>query len=1038
MAQSTLPTCFRGPLPKSDSVQSLVSFMACSPVPALTPPLDDPTIRGVDADGQTHAHPIDPDTHSISLSDLSLHTVSLGALSSSPSSSNLRQISLAANAIDTIDLTPLSWCTNLVVLALNSNRLSLVDLTPLSSCKLLERLWLHDNKLESIDLSPLASCHSLRSLYLEDNSIHHNTIDLDVLYLTTNLRSLRLGGNKLAGKLNITPLLQCLSLSVFHIDTTVKLLAKGDAKQARVSPALRRVLTDITFVSPDSDSPVQPSTTALSPISTPKPRPQRGRTNPPVSPRPHSLPTNRRPHVRTPQSPPISPKPSSSSSSSSPPSSSPTASSNIIVKVLLVGFRRLARYAAEDSLARCGKLIIRASDQAVATKEPALLLDSHLILLYAPPEKTLRQISLVAARTPTAVIASERYKNTADSKLRDCLASVCFYNDPMQVEDAKHLYNLATCHAVGENPQQPNRSPSFASPPPTPAISDERESTQQCSLTESSSHRPFLDGDPSSPCRPVIELEDIDDDGESREFAFHDSNQPPAEAKIQKVKIVGISELLGRLNDRRNHRSRSGRLCSEFNKDLSMHNQNKLRSERVAVENALRDLGGYATLDTCSGIARACGLAKCAGPLLFRAAFGSSCEVEAMTPEAGVPNAPIERMKRISSEAFLAYWDSRLRVHDGEERLVRILEDSHAMRINGAMSSEDVGHSEFGARPSPCRTPNNGRSLSLDGLKLRSLESVPSGRLFGRGSSADLSTILPTDVCCPCDAGIEDLIRSFMESRSSRFGTYALVKMAEAIAVGAALVIHEIRACSSNRVGGQARPVCPKEVKESKLNAALMAAEVGIFEGVASGLSMTHIRSVKGCFATEITPTAFSQSAACALSVCLSVEEVQHFCVSRKTLLPGAAKRVMYIHCRNASRMSLSEFSILLHILNDITTDGAMDYFFAVVDVDQNDEWTLPDLREFHREKECLWNEDGMAVNDLNDVWFNLVDMVGNRFGTSNRKGITRKQLLSLGAKDRKSVLQNLLFVDDDCSSLNIRRTMELSKNNKSNLEVVV
>lgn len=1032
MAQSTLPPCFRGPLPKSDSVQSLVSFMVCSPVPPLTPPLDDPTIRGVDADGQSHAHPIDPDTHCISLSDLSLHTVSLGALSSSPSSSNLREISLAANAIDTIDLTPLSWCTNLVVLSLNSNRLSLVDLTPLASCKLLERLWLHDNKLEAIDLSPLASCHSLRSLYLEDNSIHHNTIDLDVLYLTTNLRSLRLGGNKLAGKLNITPLLHCQSLSVFHIDTTVKLLAKGDAKQARVSPALRRVLTDITFVSPDSTSPVQ--TTPLSPISNPKPRPQRGRTNPPVSPRPRSLPTNRRPHTRAPPSPHISPRPSSS-----PPPSPSEAPSNIIVKVLLVGFRRLARYAAEDSLARCGKLIIRASDQAVATKEPALLLDSHLILLYAPPEKTLRQISLVAARIPTAVIASERYKNTADSKLRDCLASVCFYNDPMQAEDAKHLYNLATCHAVGENPQQPNRSPSCASPPQTPAISADhgsRDGIQQRSMTESSSHRPFIDGDPSPLCRSVIELEDIDDDGESREFAFHDSNQPPAAAKEQKVKIVGISELLGRLNDRRNHRS--GRTCGDFNKDLSIHNQNKLRSERVAVENALRDLGGYATLDTCSGIARACGLAKCAGPLLFRAAFGSSCEVEAMTPEAGVPNAPMERMKRISSEAFLAYWDSRLRVHDGEERLIRILEDSHAMRINGAMGSEDVGHSEFGARPSPCRTPNNGRSLSLDGLKLRSLESVPSGRLFGRGSSADLSTALPTDVCCPCDAGIEDLIRSFMESRSSRFGTYALVKMAEAIAVGAALVIHEIRACSSNRVGGQARPVCPKEVKESKLNAALMAAEVGIFEGVASGLSMSHIRSVKGCFATEVTPAAFSQSAGCALNVSLSVEEVQHFCVSRKTLLPGAAKRVMYIHCRNALRMSLSEFSILLHILNDITTDGAMDYFFAVVDVDQNDEWTLPDLREFHREKECLWHEDGMAVNDLNDVWFNLVDMVGNCVGHSKRQGVTRKQLLTLGGKDRKSVLQNLLYVDDDCSSLNIRRTMELSKNNKSNLQVVV
>lgn len=1029
MTQSTLPLSSPGPLPKSDSVQSLVSFMGCSPVPALTVPLDDPSIRGVDADGQTHGHPVDPDTLCISLSNLSLHTVSLGALSSSASSSNLREISLAANSIDTIDLTPLSWCTNLVVLALNSNRLSQVDLTPLSSCKLLERLWLHDNKLESIQLSPLSSCHSLRSLYLEDNSIHHNTIDLDVLYLTRNLRSLRLGGNKLSGKLNITPLLQCHSLSVFHIDATVSLFAKGDAKQARVSPALRRVLTDITFVSPDSASTIP--TSPVAGIANPKPRPQRGRTNPPVSPKPRAPLAHHRPHSHAAPSLPLSPK-----APSSPLSSPPMIPSNVIIKVLLVGFRRLARYAAEDSLARCGKLIIRASDQAVATREPALLMDSHLILLYAPPDKTLRQISLVAARTPTAVIASERYKNTADSKLRESLASVRFYVDPMRVEDAKDLYSVATAHAVGDQPQ-PKKAPVSRAPTPRSAPISNSCSTgddeRRRAKTDSSSHNPFLDGDPTSSRCPVIELEDIDDGGESKELAFDNSNEPPA--KGDKMKIVGLSELLGRLNERRGHRS--VRSCDEFNKDLSMHSHNKLRAERVAVENALRDLGGYATLESCSGIARACGLAKCAGPLLFRAAFGSSCEIEAMTPEAGVPNAPMERIKRISSEAVLAYWDTRLRVYDGEERLIRILEDSHAMRMNVAISSEDVGHSPFGARPSPCRTPNDLRSVSLDGLKLRSLESVPSGRLFGRGSSTDFGSVLPTDVCCPCDAGIEDLIRSFMESRSSRFGTYALVKMAEAIAIGAALVIHEIRASSSHRVGGRARAVCPKEVKESKLNAALMAAEVGIFEGVASGLSMSHIRSVKGCFATEVTPAAFSQGAGCALNVTLSVEEVQHFCVSRKTLLPGAAKRVMFIHCRNPLRMSLSEFSILLHVLNDITTDGAMDYFFTVVDVDQNDEWTLPDLREFHKEKESLWQEDGMAVNDLNDVWFNLVDMVGNcRSERRKRKGVTRKQVLSLGAKDRKAVLQSLLYVDDDCSSLNIRRTMELSKSNKSSVEV--
>lgn len=711
----------------------------------------------------------------------------------------------------------------------------------------------------------------------------------------------------------------------------------------------------------------------------------------------------------------------------------------VIVKVLLVGFRRLARYAAEDSLSRCGKLIIRASDQAVATKEPAMLLDSHLILLYAPPEKTIRQIFLLVPRTPTAVIASDRYKNTADVKLRDLLNATRFLCDPMQIDHAKSLYELACRYASGGQPP-PDKAPGSHATLSLPAPDDVSAAPAR-TVSDSPARKPFLDGDPSPSCRPIIELEDIDDEDDVRVLnGLRDRSHVDAPLrKSAKVKVVGISELLGRLNDRRGHRS--SRSFAEFTDDMSMHSLNKLRAERVAIGNAFRDLGGYATLDSCAALARACGLAKCAGPLLFRAAFGSSCEVEAMTPEAGVPNAPMDRMKRISADAFVAYWDSRLKVYDGEDRLIRILEDSHAMRMHGAMSSEDVGHSQFGARPSPKLgvAGIDRRSMSLDGLKLRSLESVPSGRLFGRGSECDYGSYMPSDVSVPCDAGIEDLIRSFMEGRSSRFGTYALVKMAEAIAVGAALVMHEIRAVSSNRVGGQARPVCPKEVRESKLNAALMAAEVGIFEGVASGLSMNHIRSVKGCFATEVTPGRFAHSAGCALSVSLSVEEVQHFCVSRKTLLPGAARRAMYVHCRDAVRMTLSEFSILLHILNDITTDGAMDYFFSVVDVDQNDEWTLPDLREFHREKESLWQEDGMAVNDLHDVWFNLVDMVGSRVGRRKRAGVTRRDLMSLGVKDRKAVLQSLLYVDDECSSLNIRRTMELNKNNnnKSSIEVV-
>ena len=89
-----------------------------------------------------------------------------------------------------------------------------------------------------------------------------------------------------------------------------------------------------------------------------------------------------------------------------------------------------------------------------------------------------------------------------------------------------------------------------------------------------------------------------------------------------------------------------------------------------------------------------------------------------------------------------------------------------------------------------------------------------------------------------------------MKGRSSRFGSFALVKMSEAIAIGSSLVMYGLRAVSKKIVGGHAGPFFPKEVREGKMDAALLAAEGGIFDRVASGISMDQIRSVKGSIAT--------------------------------------------------------------------------------------------------------------------------------------------------------------------------------------------
>lgn len=1014
LATTQQPPPSGGPLPKRDSVQSLVSLMSCGSSLPSTPTASHATIRGVDSQGKAHAIPVTDNVDAVSLSAKQLQSVSLGALAS-PVAAHLRQLSLAANALDSIDLGPLSWCPSLAALTLNSNRLTSIDLAPLAACKRLERLWLHDNCLETLDLTPLSTCTNLRSLYLEDNSLHEHTLDFTPLQNARNLRSLRLGGNKLGGTINLTPLLQCPALSVFNVDSSVNLTADGESSQARVSPALRRIVLDIKFNAP----------------AAPRSRRVRGLTTPPISPPPS--PPRKSPTSSSTTSPPSQTSNSVTSAVSSTTSSPITSAeeivapispldvpSPIVVKVLLVGFRRLARYAAEDSLSRCGKVIISASAYSVSTTDPSLLLDSHLIILYSPPEKTIRQVHIVGGQIPIVIVGTERYRSTADSNLYELLRRFQFFVDPVDNSDAKLLYCIASRFASGETNVSAVRSVSSSH-----NLRESERDSNNDSINNSAipMRKSQSDGTLSSSTTTCdnIELEHIEDvDENGTVFGISGADEISNDSFCSKS---GVSEVFRRLSERRSRRSGRG-WGTDSIYELSDHGRNKLRAERSSIETAFSDLGGYTTGETFAGITRACGLAKCAAPLLFRSAFGSTFEVEVTTPEAGVPNAPMERKKRISCDAFLAYWDSRLKSFDGEERLSNVLEDSHFIRIGTSSGLDDVGHSPYGA---PASRPS--QNFPIEEALSRSWNGGSGG---GPGDSTDT---MRTDLWCPCDAGIEELIRGFMEGRSSRFGSYALVKLSEAVAIGASLVIYALRGSCRGRVGGHARAVCPREMRRGKLNAALIAAEVGIFEGVTAGLSMNQIRCIKGCFATEVAPSTISANGGCALSWTLSRKEVQHFCISRKTLLPGAVERVMHSHCRNEEAMSLSEFSILLCVLSDVSCDGAVDYFFTVVDVDDNDVWTVADLKQFHMEKERLWFDDGMAVSDLQDLWINLVDMAGIRHG--EKRGVNRRDIFKLGDKDRKAIIQTLLYVDDDYTSVNIRRTMELNKNSTSSVVVI-
>jgi len=184
-------------------------------------------VHGI-ADGGVSSYVVRGDTRGLFLGGLAVKSVHLDALWQL-STCRLKEVSLAANKIEKIDLSALSHCQDLETLYLQRNRLCRIDLAPLADCRKLEKVWLQSNELIEIDLGPLKACTNLRSLYLEDNRLG-GSIDLTPLGHIPQLRSLSLKRNRLTGPIVVTPLLSCPDLISCSVDIGVPLVADAAQK----------------------------------------------------------------------------------------------------------------------------------------------------------------------------------------------------------------------------------------------------------------------------------------------------------------------------------------------------------------------------------------------------------------------------------------------------------------------------------------------------------------------------------------------------------------------------------------------------------------------------------------------------------------------------------------------------------------------------------------------------------------------------------------------------------------------------------------
>eukprot|EP00188_Purpureofilum_apyrenoidigerum_P000517 Plantae.Rhodophyta-Purpureofilum_apyrenoidigerum.ctg1228.p1 GENE.Plantae.Rhodophyta-Purpureofilum_apyrenoidigerum.ctg1228~~Plantae.Rhodophyta-Purpureofilum_apyrenoidigerum.ctg1228.p1 ORF type:complete len:805 (-),score=156.46 Plantae.Rhodophyta-Purpureofilum_apyrenoidigerum.ctg1228:145-2559(-) len=181
------------------------------------------------------------DAKAMILSGMDFASISIRASVESASFPQLKEVSLAANCLQKIDLTIFHKCPNLEALMLNGNQLRRIDLMALSSCSKLQRLWLHNNHLMEIDLGVALHLPALQSICLENNRLSQQ-LDLEPLSKCRVLRSIRLSGNQLEGELNVTSLLACKTLTSFDAGTDVRLFAfnNTDGEAPTLPPALRK------------------------------------------------------------------------------------------------------------------------------------------------------------------------------------------------------------------------------------------------------------------------------------------------------------------------------------------------------------------------------------------------------------------------------------------------------------------------------------------------------------------------------------------------------------------------------------------------------------------------------------------------------------------------------------------------------------------------------------------------------------------------------------------------------------------------------
>jgi len=934
------------------------------------------TISGKDTIGRTISCELSERDSVLVLSGRSLRSVDLSAVTDLPGiSKQLKDISLVANALESIDLSPLAKCTGLSAVMLNGNHLRTIDLGPLSSCPLLERLWLHNNRLETVDLKPLAECESLRSIYLDSNRIDSESIDLGPLRSCKLLRSLRLTGNRLSGRLDVTPLLTCAGLSAFDVNASVKLVASYASDTSMFPSALRRRASAISWhqplemsISPNRDSAQVLNAAALQQLrASTSEVGQKGLS-----------PAGSTPSTVSP----LSETPSTATSGFS------ATSSELRYDALLVSFRVRDFYATRGLLSEHAQFECKGVNDLKYEKEGILAYDAVLLQLGnfdvgVDAVKNLRQLS---PHVPIVIIGTEQCAEVASACLRH--GADRFLREPLSSRDAfviRELVQLRMRRGIGTTP--PSASPHSASPPGTsppgasPGLSPPTRSPYGAS--------PPVASPPSETGHEVFSVSGCETgsgyDAERREqlqlhaklSQLQPSKTPPESFVSARTAPVNLMPTGSAVCDLKQTGSIPPLMTLRRTPPVPVGGiggsvRNKM--ERPALEKLFARSGGKVARHQFTPMTTLCGLPVCAAPLLFKA---TAVFIGASSAE------------YIDSRSFMAFWDSNLRDRNGEGRLFHIMQKYSSIVNNG--SDENGNRAPVKTKSALGRNMICVESFQVlaDGLVKNLRSRIGDGAWTVRAVAACLVFGLTGVAGAGVPVRLGDIQRVSLCSRvlGAESGMYD----------GPAMYLRPDRFCGI------------RSLFESIMNTGDLELTSSSF-GSANGVHPANGSIISSGVDTEIGPL-------------LSQNSLVEFCKKRALLTPRGVAAVFARQVEHpAHGMSLADFVRFWLACSELRLLQSTEYFFHVLDVDMDGYISACDAFHFYAEKEAVLAEEGLVLANFWDVWISIVDLVYPR---EVKLGFTVSELLKLNEKNRTFVIQALLMRDDNNAVIDIRRTME-------------